>query len=390
MAQRGSLYADPALACPEIDAFYAQQVGLVYDAPSTGLRQAAAARACRNRLVASGVDLSAYNTTENAADFADLRTVLGFQEWNLYGYSYGTDLALSLLRDHPEGIRTVTIDSVVPPDIVSLPWTWSSAHEGITTIFDACAADTDCASRYPHLLETLTDLVNRLEARPIVARVQPPQGGNRVQVVLDGGTLVNMLVGNVIKPPDIPIAITELAHGKPQRVLEARAAGGVPDDFNEQAQGMTQTFVCSEWEPYGTPAEILRAGRQEFPSFPRSVLINAPQLPFEEELCRVWRVPGRPDSQRERVVSDVPTLVISGTFDSKTGAEWGRYAASTLSHSTYVRINGIAHWATPQSKCAQTILQSFLATPLSPDTSCAAETKPPPFTIADGSSAEAP
>ncbi|MFJ8630264.1 hypothetical protein [Streptomyces sp. NPDC093568] len=36
MAQRGTLHARPDLACPEIDRFYADAVGLRYDAPSTG------------------------------------------------------------------------------------------------------------------------------------------------------------------------------------------------------------------------------------------------------------------------------------------------------------------------------------------------------------------
>jgi pimeloyl-ACP methyl ester carboxylesterase len=105
------------------------------------------------------------------------------------------------------------------------------------------------------------------------------------------------------------------------------------------------------------------------------------QLPFENELCDQWNVPKRPDSQRVRVSSDIPTLVVSGTFDVKTGAEWGRYAASTLSHSTVVRINGIGHWVIAQSPCAQRILQSFLAAPMSPNTACAPRTKPKPFVI---------
>jgi len=383
MSQRGTLYSDPDLNCPELDRYYGRQVSLVYDSPSTGRRQAAAARRCHDRLVEAGIDLSAYNTTENAADFADLRRVLGIQEWNVYGYSYGSDLALSFMRDHPDGIRTVTIDSVAPPDIISLPWFWSSAREGIIAVFDACAAEPGCANRYPDLLETFTHLVRRLEADPLVARVRPPQGGAPVRVVLDGGTLVNVLVGNVVKHPDVPAAIHELAQGNPQRFLEARAAASVVAEVPEQALGMTQSFVCREWEPYGSPADILRAGRQEFPRFPASVLRNSPQLPFEAELCRVWNVPKGPESQRRRVHSDIPTLVISGTFDAKTGAEWGRYAASTLSQSTYVGINGIGHWVIAQSPCAQSIFQSFLSTPLSPETGCAAETRPPPFTIAD-------
>ena len=381
MTQRGTLFDEPDLNCPELDRFYARQVSLLYGAPSTGQEQAAAAKACRDRLAAEGIDLSGYNTTENAADFADLRHVLGIETWNVYGYSYGTDLALSYLRDHPEGIRTVTIDSVVPPDIVGLTWTWGSAREGLTTIFEACAADPACGRRYPDLMPTLTRVVKDLEAKPLVADVAPAEGAAPVKVILDGGTLVNLLVGNVIKPHDVPAAIYELAEGKPERVLAVRAAGATVPEVVEQAQGMTQSFVCSEWEPYGPPADILKAGREAFPDFPDSVLINAPQLPFEEELCQAWNVPKRPDSQRVRVASDVPALVVSGTFDSKTGAQWGRYAASTLAHSTYVTINGMTHWVIVQSPCAQKIFQSFLATPSSPDTACAAETRPEPFTI---------
>jgi len=372
LEQRGTLYDDPDLNCPELDRYYARQVGLVYDAPSTGRAQAAAAAACRRRLVGQGVDLSSYNSTENEADFVDLQRVLKVRRWNVYGYSYGTYLALSLMRDHPAGIRSVVIDSVVPPDINTLPWTWSSAREGITAIFKDCQAQPKCARRYPDLLTKFTQIVKRLEAHPIVRRVVPPQGGGAVTVVLDGGTIANMLVGNTPKSPEVPRAITELADGNPQRFLQARAAETHVAAVPEQAQGMTQSIICREWAPFGSPAEILSAGKSVFPTFPASVLINAPQLPFEHELCRAWNVaPGTP-SQRIRVRSSIPTLVVSGAIDAKTGALWGKYAASTLPNSTYVRIRDVAHWVIVQSACAQQIFQSFLKNPKSPTTSCAA------------------
>jgi pimeloyl-ACP methyl ester carboxylesterase len=375
MAQRGTLYDKPDLYCPELDHFYARQVSMVFDAPSTGAKQAAAAHACHDRLVRRGTEPAAYNTTENTADFAELRQALGVKEWNVYGYSYGSDLALSFMRDHPEGIRTVTIDSVVPPNIVSLPWTWSSAREGITTIFQSCEAQPSCNRHYPRLLPTFISEVRRLEAHPLVRRVRPPQGGPPVKVVLDGGTLVNMLVGNVPRWPEVPAAITELAEGHPHRFLEARAAGAVVPENPEQALGMTESFICQEWEPYGGPGAILKAGRKVFPSFPASVLVNAPQLPFLKELCHEWKVPKAPASQRARVDSDIPTLVVSGAVDSKTGAKWGRYVAQTLTKSTYVKIDNIAHWVIVQSPCAQRIFQSFLSRPTGPQTACAAHTQ---------------
>ena len=54
-------------------------------------------------------------------------------------------LALSLMRDHPEGIRSVIIDSVAPPSVASLGWTWTNANEGVNNIFRACAAEPACS-----------------------------------------------------------------------------------------------------------------------------------------------------------------------------------------------------------------------------------------------------
>ena len=42
-----------------------------------------ATTACHDRLVGEGIDLSAFNTSENSADFADLRKALHIKEWNV-------------------------------------------------------------------------------------------------------------------------------------------------------------------------------------------------------------------------------------------------------------------------------------------------------------------
>ncbi|GGT16753.1 alpha/beta hydrolase [Streptomyces tanashiensis] len=383
MTQRGGLHSQPNLACPEMDRFNAASVGLPYDTPSTGRLLVRAAKECRDRLTAGGIRLSAYNTTENAADFAALRHALGIKKWNVYGYSYGTDLALTYLRRHPEGIRSVTIDSVVPPQIVSLPWAWDSAREGIGTIFAACEAQPACKNRYPDLSRTLTEQVRRLEANPLTLTVQPPAGGGPVKVVLDGGALVNLLVtdGGALPATEVPAALDELARGNPERFAQARAAGATPV-IGEFAHGLTHSVACAEWAPGYTKADLLAAGRRAFPGWPDTVLAHAPQLPFEHDLCRVWNVPDRTAVQRVATFSKVPTLIISGTFDAKTGASWGPYAGRTLPRSTAVPIPGIGHFVVPQSPCAQTVLASFLTRPTAPpDTGCVAGLAPKPFTI---------
>jgi pimeloyl-ACP methyl ester carboxylesterase len=75
------------------------------------------AQSCRDLLVSQGFDLTAYNSIANASDLNDLRQALGHAQWNLYGTSYGTRVALVTMRAYPDGIRSAVLDSVLPPQI---------------------------------------------------------------------------------------------------------------------------------------------------------------------------------------------------------------------------------------------------------------------------------
>ena len=380
MAQRGTLDTEPELTCPEIDQFNARLVGLVYGADSTKAEHLAATRACRDRLVAEGIDLSAYNTTENAADFEDLRKVLGIKQWSLNGYSYGTYLALTLMRDYPETIRSVIIDSVVPPSVASLGWTWTNLGEAFYNLFRACADQPACNSEYGDVEATFAGQVQQLEANPLTTTAQYAPDGPLVTVVLDGGALVNWLVAAGPAFINVPSAIQELVEGDPKQIAAGRAALANPAGEGIFGYGLTYGVFCSEWIPFEPQSQILVQGRLACPTYPDSVLSQAPQLPFETEDCAIWNVPSADPSVRDVTISSIPTLVISGSFDAKTSPQWAEYAAMTLENSTRIVIPGIGHWVTPQSECAQSVVRSFLSNPdVPPDTSCVAELTPPPF-----------
>lgn len=379
-AQRGTLDATPALLCPEIDAFNAEAVSLVYDAPSTGTLHVAATKACHDRLVSEGIDLSAYNTFENIQDFMDLRRLLKVSKWSIFGTSYGTYVALTLMRLHPKNLVTVTIDSITPPSVVSLGWTWSSVGEGFNNLFDACAAQPSCAAKYGDVRSKFTSQVQQLEADPLTTTSTYTPGGPPVKVVLDGGALVNWFVsGGRSLFSSVPSAIQELVNGNPVQIAANRAALANPATESTQGYGLTYGVFCSEWIPFEPQSEILAKGLIAFPDYPDSVLSQAPQLPFATEDCAVWDVPKAPASIRDVTTSSIPTLVIDGTFDAKTSPMWATYVAKTLSNSTTIIIPGIGHLVTPQSDCAQTVFKSFLENPTSPDTSCVNGLEPPPF-----------
>jgi pimeloyl-ACP methyl ester carboxylesterase len=124
--QRGTPRTEPALVCPELDRFAAEAVNLAMTDPAVSSRRVDVVAGCHDRLAAGGADLAAFNTTENAADVADLRVAMGIREWNVVGSSYDTELALQVVRTYPEGIRSVVLDSVMPPQLNLAESRWRS------------------------------------------------------------------------------------------------------------------------------------------------------------------------------------------------------------------------------------------------------------------------
>ncbi|MFJ3927373.1 alpha/beta fold hydrolase [Streptomyces sp. NPDC090022] len=382
MSQRGTYSAEPALLCPGIDRFGGRAVGLVYDAPSTGRLHVQATQACRDQLAGRGVDLGAYNDIESAADYEDLRTALGIERWNLFGISYGTHLALTSMRLHPEGLRSVGIDGILPPSTAGSAQTWSSARQGFDGLFKACAQQPACNERYPDLPATFERLVRDLEAEPVTTTVTLPGHDEPVKVVLDGGALVNWLTTATHVAPEVPRALDELAHGRPQRVARQWAGWKLnPKGVGVVSHGLAYGVFCGQWTPYESPEEALRGGQKAFPSFPRSVQAQAPQLTFLRPDCAVWNVPAAPRSIRDVTRGDIPTLALSGGFDSQTGADNGPYVARTLSRAKVVTVPYEPHVVFASSKCAQEVTVSFFDNPASPKTACLNGLKAPAFEI---------
>ncbi|MER7765625.1 alpha/beta hydrolase [Kitasatospora sp. NPDC096140] len=382
MSQRGTYSAQPALTCPNIDRFTADTLDLVYGAPSTRDLHVEQTRVCRDDLADRTGDLGAYNSTESAADYADLREALCLEQWNVFGISYGSDLALLYMREHPRGIRSVGIDGILPPSLAGGAATWQAAREGFDGIFEACARQSACNERYPDLKGTFEHLVGELEAHPVTTTVTVPGRAEPVAVTLDGGVLVSWLTFASHLAPGVPRSIDELAHGNPQRVAEQWAGGKLgPQAIGRLSHGLAYGVFCGEWTPFESEAQVTEAGRRAFPSFPESVLVNAPGLAWLHEDCRAWNVPAAPDSVREVTRSSIPSLVLSGGFDSQTAPSNGPYAARTLSRSTEVTVPYVAHVVFADSACAQSITRSFFDTPGAPDTGCLAGLQPPVFEI---------
>lgn len=107
---------------------------------------------CREGAQKRNIDLSQYNTINNGRDVQNLVTALGYEEFNLYGHSYGTKLALEIMRQQPAGLRSVILDSSMSPNVKFYEESGKPAVESAQALFAACSDDDACHATYPDLM----------------------------------------------------------------------------------------------------------------------------------------------------------------------------------------------------------------------------------------------
>ncbi|MEM9557585.1 MAG: alpha/beta hydrolase [Acidobacteriota bacterium] len=386
LEQRGTRFAEPALDCPELVAALRQSVL----APSTDVaiaRQVAAAAACRARLTADGVDLSAYSTAASAADVEDLRRVLGVERWTLYGASYGTSLALAVLRDTPGTVRAAVLDSILPPQVLYDDESSRNLEASIGRIARDCAADAACAAAYPDLQRRFDAALDAADAEPLRLRLPDDAleglepAPDDTSVLLRGADLA-ALVG-----PSSPRSIA----GTPRLldaiarhdidVLQAAAANLLAP--TSWAWGMRLSVWCSESQP---DAARTRAAA------PLDVLGGVESAVVPPAVCAAWNVPARPRREVAPVRSEVPILLVAGEYDPATPPAWAHEAARTLPRSRVVVVRAAGHipmqdWG--GDGCAMKFAASFIDDPetiVHPDTPlppCLAARTAPRFVVPD-------
>lgn len=197
--QRGTGYSFPRLYCYEYE-------GMDDDLDDEA--REAALLECLERLIDEGIDLTDYNSTGNAADVDDLRIALAYDEWNLYGISYGTRLALTIMRDFPEGVRSAVLDSTYPPMVDAYEEQAINTYRVFRLMFDDCAADAACNAAFPNLESRFWARVDSLNDSP--AELPDDLGA------LSGDDLIGMLFDlfyDTAALPYLPLMIDEIDRG---------------------------------------------------------------------------------------------------------------------------------------------------------------------------------
>ena len=371
--QRGTGLSDPPLYCREVlfrldeilQSRYAEHAELVLEI----------LKHCHQRLARSGIQFATYHSQNNARDIVNVLLALGYEKWNLVGVSYGSRLALVIMRDHPQYLRSVILDSVYPPQADIYLDAYYHGERALQVLFEACALSESCNARYPDLEAVFYRLYERLNQAPVMATYSPPRY-KTLDIEISGYRLYDWVFSwlyEVDSIQQIPRLIYDLERGHAQHAV--RVGTAYEANMTSLSLGMHYTVQCQE--EYGVSVyrdyASMLAAHPHLSGYLRYPVEGAVTLP---RLCEIWQAEARPSSVNQPVESDVPALLLSGNYDPITPPVYADMAGETLTTSYNYVLPHVGHGVLRSDPCAVRIAVDFINSPRSePDSSCIAETR---------------
>ena len=358
LEQRGTRFSEPALLGEDLDSAFRSGWGTRLNGDPDPQAITAALTTIIHSIEKDGIDLYGYTTKESAADIADLRQLLGIESWNLYGASYGAKLMLVVLRDYPEGVRSVILDSVLPLEANCDEETPANILETLEQIFTLCQEEERLSTRFPELRKRFFHLLAEANSHPLKISLKNPIDGKLFTLNLNGAGIMNCIYAGLEDAsviPSLPLIIDAVCQGEIKRL--APLAINYLASSQGTAWGMRIAVWCNEEFPFERLDKILKP--DGMPSELERFI--QPQVPLEA--LKLWPH-DQPDAQENKPVrSRVPVLIASGEFDPDTPVKWALQTASYLPNAHFIKFAGYSHVPLYRHPEAVRIMLEFLTNP---------------------------
>lgn len=340
---------------------------------------------CARNAAAAGVDLTAYNTRENARDVKALRRALGFENWNVWGISYGSVLGQAYIKEDPEGIRAVALDAIMPLEIQDTEEYWRVIHwfvRDLEKLQEICQRQPDCARHYPDIPGRLREAVQSVIARPIEVEVKDTEvfPSGKARIFPDIAALLPFTQfyeqDNYPALPGLIYAWADALERRDEPLFKTLAGVLVQGDDDGGGAGMSMAIFCND----GHQQALELASRRDMEEYPvfGQVLGTHESNERDTALCLALGMPMRPASDYSAVQTDIPSLIIEGDMDPITPPPNARAILPGFSNGTYVEFAYAGHGPSRSVQCAGHMLNKFYDDPAAePDLSCAESMEEP-------------
>ena len=319
-----------------------------------------------------------YTTSVAVRDLDEVRAALGYERLNLYGISYGTRVAQHYLRRHPQRVRTVVLDGVVPPDLALGPHIAIDAQAALDALFARCSQSKPCVAAFPDLRKSFDALRAHLKESPLDLSIADPVTAAPLRLHFGAAELnaaVRMLSYSDETASTLPFLIHQAqVAGRPEN-LAAQFEMVKRSMQNQLAYGMHFGVVCSEdaprWQQENVSTESLA-----------STYIGADFMVSMQAICELWPRGPVDEDFSELLKTDTPVLALSGEADPVTPPSYAARALTHFSNAKHLTLAGQGHGQLGTG-CMPRVVARFIADASTAqlDDDCLKGIAPAPFMI---------
>ena len=326
------------------------------------------------------------DTRSVARDMDVMRALVGDQDLNFLGYSYGTYLGAAYTELFPDNIGRVVLDSAMDPTLSRQEASEDGAaakEQSLRTYIESQQgqAGFPLSGTTEEAIAQLASFLDGLDANPLAVS-NSRETLNRVKAVDAIGALAN---SSPDKWPLLTEGLAQAMNAHDGTVLARNAASvssnSVPPPTTEKqvVERLRTRYVfsanrCLDFPDAGNEASwdaALASYRPDYPVFHSS-------LPQMDAFCHGWRHTSRTEAVNVDVEATNPVLVIGILHDPSTPYPWSQALVSRIRNSHLLSVDMYGHIATGANSCTTAKIGDYLVNGTFPSDGevCAADPEP--------------
>lgn len=321
------------------------------------------AQLCAER---TGELLGFVDTASAARDMDILRAVLGDEQLDYLGFSYGTQLGATYAELFPEKVGRLVLDGAVDPALSSAEITAGQVagfEKALRSYIADCQSGSDCPlpGDVEEGVAVVDDLFESVEESPMTAA-----DGRLVTI----GTFFSGFVLPLYDSaswPALTVAIDRALQGDPGEILRFADLSAERDPTGNYRTNASAAFTavnCLDY-PMPTDPEQLAA---EADALEASSPVFGEYLSYGALACEEWAYEPVLEPAPVSAPGAAPIVVIGTTGDPATPYEWSLSLADQLESAVHVTWEGQGHTAYGRADdCIETLVDDYLIDGTVPD-----------------------
>jgi len=257
-----------------------------------------------------GLDLSGFTVIEAAADIDDVRMALGYDKIVIWGGSFGSHWGMTIMRYYPEIVERAILRGMEGPD-------HTFDHPGhLWNVYKRVAEEAENAPGLQDLIpeggliEALKAVIGQVEKKPFKVMVTDEKTGDSQEVLFDAESIKLIAGGYSGGLTSWPADVITLYNG----------------DFSKAAERVVRRYMNSGRSFRTASYWVLDCGSgitterlAEYKADPAVDIIGLGNWGYLAG-CAIWGS-DLGDEFRQNFETDIPTVIVQGTWDTSTPYE---------------------------------------------------------------------